>query len=135
MESAEAWSCVLLKPMLPTSANAFGVPWDTCKFQFLVNNAQGCPAMGKCLCGRIRPGCKTDAGRKEYKTVGGWQEHRLNQKEKLNVCVQRLDEIQSGSKDERIGSKHPCLQSKREGLKFQPFNVFSDFSPHILNLT
>lgn len=28
------------------------------------------------------------AGRKEYETVGGWQEQRLNQKEKLNTCVQ-----------------------------------------------
>lgn len=118
-----------MKHGLPTSANAFRPPWDTCKSQFLVNNAQGCPALGKCLCGRIRPECQTDAGRKEYKIVGGWQEHRLNQKEKLNMCVQRLDEIQSGNEDERIGLKDPCLQSKGEGLKFQPFNTFSEFPP------
>jgi len=33
-----------------------------------------------------------------------------------------------GNKDERIGLKGPCLQSKGEELKFQP-NKFSDFFP------
>lgn len=32
-------------------------------------------------------GVRQTAGRKEDKLMEGWQEHRLNQKEKLNMCV------------------------------------------------
>jgi len=50
--------------MLSTSTHAFRFPWDTRESQFLVSNAQGCTALGQCICGRIRAGCKA-ASREE----------------------------------------------------------------------
>lgn len=60
--------------------------------------------------------------------MGGWQEHRLNQKETLNVCVQwSLMRFRVGLGTRMKGLKDPCLKSKGEEFKFQP-NTFSDFS-------
>lgn len=128
---------MLLKYMLSTCTHAFRFPWDTCKSQFLVSNAQGCTALGKCICGRIRPGCQTDSREEGIQNSGRLAGAQAKpEREAEHVCPVELDEIQSGTgnKDERIGLKDPCLQSKGEELKFQP-NKFSEFFPYRLNLT
>lgn len=129
---------VLLKCTLSTSTYACRFPWDTCKSQLLVSDAQGCRALGKCLCGRTRPGCKTQSREEGTQTSGRLAGAQAKpEREAEHVCPVELDEIQSGigSKDERIGLKDPCKQSKGEELQFQP-NKFSDFCfPYTLNLT
>ena len=116
---------VLWKCRLSTSTYTFRFPWDTCKSLFLVNNAQGCTALGKCICGRVRPGCKTDSREEGIQNSGRLAGAQAKpEREAEHVCPVELDEIQSGI--ERTGLKDPCLQSKGEELKFQP-NKFSDF--------
>lgn len=115
--------------MLSTSTQAFGFPWDTCKSQFSVNNAQGCTAIGKWICGRIRPGCKTDGREDGIQNRGRLAGAQAKlEREVEHVCPVELDEMQcgTGNEDERTGFKDPCLQSKGEELKFQ-HNKFSDF--------
>lgn len=74
-------------------------------------------------------------GVRQSREEGRWNSGRLAgaqakaQRDDERVCPVELGEIQSaiGNKDERIGLKDPCLQSKGEEFKFQP-NKFSDFS-------
>lgn len=101
--------------------------WDTFKSQFLVNNAQGCTALGKCIEGWIRLACKKDR-RKE----GIWNRGRLAgakakpEREAEHVCPVEPGKIQSGT-----GSKVKGLDCKihvckaKENWNFTPIHFLS----------
>lgn len=69
----------------------------------------------KCVCGRIRPGCKTDSREEGIQNSGRLAGTQAKpEREAEHVCPVELDDIQNGTgnEDERLGLTDPWLVYK-----------------------